>query len=503
MPKHIHLLIIDENHQYYTAFRDRYESAYVFEYAGHYERGLDLIKKGKYDAVLLSLEFRTQNYEHGLKEILPKAIRFSNGRFPILVVSADARPDTLSKALKADAPLLLVKSEYDVEKWDAEIRRAIRKFSDPSARLPLQQPLSETFDGFVSTSPEMEEIKQRLRNLVNYPHIPVLIEGENGVGKEVAARYLHSAKNNPKLPFKVVNLAALSKDLIASELFGYVKGAFSGADKDKIGYFESAANGTLLLDEIGEIGPELQVQLLTALGNRSFQRVGSTEEIKLNTQLVFATNADLEKAVQEGRMRTDFYARISNYSIRIPPLYKRPDEIIPLINYFLPQAFSHSTHPFYGKIPMDCFTPQALQILLNYDWPRNIRQLKGLIENLVIESDLRGRNIIDIDLIPQQFKFPGRTRYHTTSNDLLKKEDNEPAVPDTSWNGWPPKKIKFYVELQQIERALNESFGRKNEAAQLLQMKNEQNMRSRIMACKDKFPEIFDSFPKLKKAYKI
>lgn len=500
----IHLLIIDDDHQCYTAFRDQYRLRYVFEYAGQYERGLDLIKRGNYDAVLLDLQFPPKNYEFGLKEILPKAIKLAKERFPILVVSADDRPDTLSKALKAGAALLLAKSEYNAEKWDAEIRRAIRKFSDPSTRLPVPSAHPSGLDSFITTSPAMEEVKQKLRTLVNYPHVPILIEGESGVGKEAAVRYLHAAKNNPNLPFKIVNLAALGKDLVGSELFGHIKGAFTGAEADKIGYFEAVENGTLLIDEIGDISLELQAQLLTVLGNRTFQRVGSTEDIKLEAQLVFATHINLEEAVRQDKMRADFYARISNRSIRIPPLCERQEEIIPLIEHFLPRTFSHTTHPLYGKAPLECFTPEALQILVRYDWPTNIRQLKGVLENLVIEADSRGRNIIDTDLIPQQFKFSGRNRYHETAEDVSPQSKSiSDTTPATSWNGWPPKKIKFYVELQRIDQALKESGGWKKEAAVSLGLKNDQDIRSRILACKEKFPELLDSFPALKKAYKI
>lgn len=502
MPKNIHLLIIDDDHRFYTAFRDQYETQYAFDYASNYERGLDLIKKEKYDAVLLDLAFPPKTYEYGLKDILPRAVKLAKDRFPILVVSNDDRRNTLEQSVKAGALLLLAKRQYDPEKWDAEIQRAIRKFTDPGSRPPERD--EQVTDGFISSSPIMEEIKQRLRTLINYPHVPILIEGEPGVGKEVAARYLHAAKNDLRLPpLKTVNLSALSPDLISSELYGHVKGAFTGAD-EKMGYFEAAGAGTLLIDEIGDASLDLQLQLLTVFGNRRFQRVGSTVEIELKAQLLFATNVNLVEAVQEGRMRQDFYDRIANNSIRIPALYERPEEIIPLILYFLPRSFTHSAHPFYNRDPIDCFTSDALDILKNYDWPGNIRQLKAVVEKLVIEVDMRGRNKIDTDLIPQQFKFPGRL--HRPSVDI-----NQPFIPQNNqtasfvtWNNnWPSKKIKCYAQLQEIKQALEASGGRKKDAARLIGLNSDQNIRSRIIACQKAFPELLDTFPMLRKAYKL
>ncbi len=494
MPSNVHLLIIDDNHQYYTAFREQHSTAYVFDYAGHYERGLDLIKRETYDAVLLDLKFPPKDAEYGLNHILPQAIKFSRNRFPILIVSHSDRPDTIDKAMNGGATLFLAKSEYSAEKWDMEIRRAIRKFKDPATRLPD----SKGYGGFITSSPAMEAVKEELLKFVNYPHVPVLVRGETGVGKEAAIRFLHAAKKNSKLPLKIVNLAALNKETIFSELFGHVKGSFTGAIGDKIGYFESAQNGTLLLDEIGEISLELQASLLTILGNRTFQRMGSTEDVRLEAQLIFATHADLEEAVRQGRMREDFLARFDNNIVFIPPLWERREEIAPLIEHFLPHTFSHTTHPLYGKPPLECFTKEALQILVNYDWPSNIRQLQSVLQRLVIDADIRGRDLIDIDMIPQKFKFPGRLQQRETGHNYPDDQLRPPQM-----NNWVPKKIATYLELQQIEQALNKSGWRKNDAAQMLGLKNEQNIRSRVLACRDKFPELLDYFLALKMSYKI
>lgn len=496
----INLLIIDDDYQFYTAFREQYEATHVFEYARKFERGLDLIKTEKIDAVLLDLQFPPYDYDYGLKKILPEAVKYANRRFPVLVVSGDDRRDTVSKALKAGASRFLSKSEYNSEEWENQIHRTIRIFKDRANGIPeTPQNVSSISDGFITHSPAMEEIKQQLQTLVRYPHVPILIQGESGVGKEAAVRYLHAAKNDPRLPLKIVNVAALSKDLVDSELFGHVEGAFTGAVKDKVGYFESARRGTLMLDEIGDISLEMQAKLLTVLGNRTFQKVGSPDDLKLEAQLVFATHINLEEAVSQGRMRTDFYARISNRIIRIPPLCDRQEEIIPLIEYYLPKTFNHPEHPLYGKPPLKCFTREALRILTHYDWPTNIRQLQGVLQDLVIEAETRGRSIIDVDLIPQQFKFPGRTTLASIGNSP-ENHEGESVLPS---HGWPIDKTKFYSEMQEIARALKQTGGRKFEAAERLGMRNDQNIRSRILACKKKFPELLESFPIIKRAYKI
>ena len=301
MPNH-RLLIFDADTTRYAALRERYGAAYDMQFAESFGQGLSAVKKKTFecDALIYDIKFTANYAEHAINTTLPQLAQHARRRFPIIVVGNDIRPDVRTKISKIGGiSLVLSKAEQDDAHWDAEIQRVIQAAQQAPATAPQTGAANQSdhHPNFVVVSPAMEAIKTQVEALSRYTHVPVLIRGESGVGKEIVARMLHQAKGNPDLPLKTVNLSALGKELILSELFGHVRGAFTGAERDKEGYFVAAKNGTLFLDEIGEISTDIQVQLLTALENRSFQPVGSNESLRLEAQLVFATNADLESKI--------------------------------------------------------------------------------------------------------------------------------------------------------------------------------------------------------------
>jgi Nif-specific regulatory protein len=206
----------------------------------------------------------------------------------------------------------------------------------------------------------------------------VLICGESGVGKELVARAIHFASPRHKGPFVCLNCAALSETLLESELFGHEKGAFTGATERKIGKFEAADCGTLMMDEIGEMSPSIQAKFLRALEGHPFERVGGNQAIRVDVRVIAATNRDLEKEVAEGEFRRDLYFRLHVVEILVPPLRKRIQDVVELAAHFLERFNSETGKKIYG------FTPAAIELMQKYRWPGNVRELKNVIERAVV-----------------------------------------------------------------------------------------------------------------------
>jgi transcriptional regulator with GAF, ATPase, and Fis domain len=229
----------------------------------------------------------------------------------------------------------------------------------------------------------------------------VLIRGESGVGKELVARATHFSSPRRKGPFVCLNCAALSRSLLASELFGHEQGAFTGATQRKIGKFEAAHEGTLMLDEIGEMSPAIQAKFLRVLEGHPFERVGGTETVKVDVRVIAATNRDLERDVSEGRFRRDLYFRLRVLEVLVPPLRKRIEDIPELAHYFLQRFNSETGRKLRG------FTPQAMEMMRKYRWPGNVRELKNVVERAVVLA--RGDFIEHEDLTLSQLSTAGDT----------------------------------------------------------------------------------------------
>ncbi|MBX3427750.1 MAG: sigma 54-interacting transcriptional regulator [Pirellulales bacterium] len=273
----------------------------------------------------------------------------------------------------------------------------------------------------------------------------VLIRGESGVGKELVARAVHFSSPRKKGPFVCLNCAALSETLLESELFGHEKGAFTGATERKIGKFEQANRGTLMLDEIGEMSPTIQAKFLRVLEGHPFERVGGAEQIKVDVRTIAATNRDLEKDVAEGKFRRDLYFRLHVLEIIVPGLRKRPEDIPLLAEYFL-RKFNEET----GR-KLKGFTPRAMEEMLRYRWPGNVREMKNVIERAVVLA--RGEYVDHDDLVLSHLKTAGDTE--------VGYELGERHV------GYEPASL-VDVERAHILRTLNATHWNKSKAASIL-----------------------------------
>jgi two-component system response regulator AtoC len=300
---------------------------------------------------------------------------------PVIVLSAIGQTKTVVDAMKIGAADFLVKPFEEAELELAienvfekqKLREEVR-----SLRKQLDQ-YNESGD-FVLTNVRMIKIREIAKQVAD-TDVPVLVLGESGVGKEVLARFIHGHSSRHDKPFVKVNCAALPHDLLESELFGYERGAFTGALNDKPGKFELADKGTLLLDEIGEMTPHLQAKLLHVLQDSEYMRLGGKRTVRVDARVLASTNIDLEQAVGNGKFREDLYFRLNVIRLEIPPLRERREDIPILANYLLSKFRDRY------KSVVDEFPPQLLDAFMRYDWPGNIRQLENAVKRYLILPD--------------------------------------------------------------------------------------------------------------------
>jgi DNA-binding NtrC family response regulator len=296
-----------------------------------------------------------------------------------------------------------------------------------------------SFQGMVARTQRMLETFAFVERLARYP-TTALITGESGTGKELVARAVHDLSPLRDRPFIVCNCATLAPTLLESELFGYVRGAFTGADRDRKGLFEAAHGGTIFLDEIGELPLGVQVKLLRVLENREIKRIGAPEAMRVDIRVIAATNRDLQQMVQQGAFRDDLFYRLNVGAIHLPPLRERADDIEPLVRHFVALCNEKLGRTIAGV------SPQVLAILVRYPWPGNVRELANVIERAMVVA--KGSVILPEHLPPHLFE----TRAPANGNGAER----------------PPELSLEAAEREQILRALQASGGKRIEAARLL-----------------------------------
>lgn len=286
----------------------------------------------------------------------------------------------------------------DLEKLEITLKRIYQSRKVEVENLQLKRQLNWKYglEKIIGNSAAMKAVFEKIKQVAS-SKATVLLEGESGTGKELVAHAIHQLSPRKNFPFVVVHCAALSPQLLESELFGHEKGAFTGAIERRIGRFEEAARGTLFLDEIGEIDLPTQVKLLRALGEKTIQRVGSNKVVAVDVRVIAATNKNLEKMVEEGKFREDLFFRLNVVRIVMPPLRERKEDIPLLAQAFLAEFAAEN-----GK-KIDRLSPEAMKILLEYDWPGNVRELKMAIEHGVVLC--QGEEIRPRDL-PERIRIP-------------------------------------------------------------------------------------------------
>ena len=269
-----------------------------------------------------------------------------------------------------------VQKPFDLEEVDMVIRRGMEQ---RNSRRSLEF-LKLNPKKLIGVSPEIEAIRHQIRVLADNDNVDLLVVGETGTGKEVVVRTVHELSPRAKMPMVKINCGAIPESLLESELFGYEKGAFTGAAKSKKGLLELADGGMVFLDEVGELPLSMQAKLLTFLEDRRFRRVGGLQDIKVSVRVAAATNRDLEEEVREGRFREDLYYRLNVLQIRIPPLRERPDDVPVLCDYYL----KHFNRKFGRKVTG--ISPEFMEALKRYSWKGNVRELRNVMERCVLFS---------------------------------------------------------------------------------------------------------------------
>ena len=325
------------------------------------------------DAVLMDLRMEGMDGITTLREI-----KILTPDLPVLIMTAYSSLETAVEALRLGAYDYLTKP-LDVDELKLTLERAVEHAQLKLENKELRAALDGTASDFLGSSAPMRELKEMI-NTVAPTEATVLIEGESGSGKELVARALHKASLRSDKPLVLLNCAALSDNLLESELFGHERGSFTGADKMREGRFMQADGATLFLDEIGEIPLALQPKLLRALQQGEIQRVGSDKIIHIDTRVIAATNRDLQEEIKAGRFREDLYFRLNVISLKVPPLRARKEDIPLLSMHFLKQFSIKNRKHISG------FKPEALKALNAYNWPGNVRELENSIERAVILS---------------------------------------------------------------------------------------------------------------------
>ncbi|MGE5499722.1 MAG: sigma-54-dependent transcriptional regulator [Syntrophothermus sp.] len=413
--------------------------------AGCGKEGIDAIKNSAVDLVLTDFKMPDMTGYEVLLEV--KKI---NPEIAVILMTAFGTIETAVEAMQQGAFYYLQKP-VNLDELDILIGRALIQKQLVTENQKLKEELREKFSlsNIISESNEMAEALN-IAGRVARSDAPVLIRGESGTGKELFARAIHFASDRKNEPFVVVNCAALPETLLESEMFGYERGAFTGADQRRIGRFEDASNGTIFIDEIGDIPVQMQVKLLRVLQSGEFSRLGSNQIIKTNARLITATNRELETMLTEKTFREDFYYRINIVSLNIPPLRDRKPDIPVLIEHFLSKL--NRTEKQFSK--------EAMDLMLKYNYPGNVRELENIIHRITVLSrgDLITTNDLPANLRPLQNEIPANSF--------------QPYIGDLNEQlGELEKKI--------IELALKETKGNQSKAARLLNI-SERNLRYKL-----------------------
>jgi len=439
------ILIVDDEPGVRESLKFSLRDIYTLDFASTGKEAIEKVERNIPDLVILDIILPDKDGIDVLKEI--KSI---DGNIPVIMLTAVSRVKIAVEAMKAGAIDYLTKP-FDIEELLIVIKNIFNAEKLKGQISILRKEIEKEYpiDNIIFRSSKMKKVLN-LADKVIETDSPVLITGPTGVGKELIARYIHEKSERKSEPFIPIHCAAIPESLFESELFGYEKGAFTDAVRSKKGKIEIAKNGTIFLDEVGEIPLSFQIKLLRFLQDKKFSLLGSNEVKESNARLIFATSKNLLTEIEKGKFREDLYYRINVIPIYIPPLKERKEDIIPLINFY----FSIYKEIINSKT--DSFSPEALKLLQNYNWPGNVREIKNFIERILV---LKGnRVIINIEDLPEEIK--GYASEDISYKEKIVRYEKELVLNALEKAGWnQTKAAKILKTTRRILKYRMEKFG--------------------------------------------
>ncbi len=434
------ILIIDDEKNIGEVIKLLFEKEnYEVEIVQTGEEGIDKIKNDFFDVIISDIKLPDTS---GMKIL--KMVKEIHPEIPIIMITAYASTSTAIEAMKLGAEDYIIKP-FDIEELRIIVKKAYEKKKLEIENKKLQRLIEErySFENIIGKSKQMREIFLLIDKIAPIDST-VLITGESGTGKDLIAKAIHFRSLRKEGPFVAINCASIPENLLESELFGYKRGAFTGAVTSKAGLFQEANKGTLFLDEIGELPQGLQAKLLRVIQDKKIRPLGGTQERTIDVRIIAATNHDLEKMVEKGNFREDLFYRLNVINIDIPPLRKRKEDIPILINYFIEKMNKKLGKNIKGA------SSELLEVFFIYDWPGNVRELENIVERLMILEE--GEKLSKKHL-PEKYK----------STKIVRD-----TPPPSEFENFNLNKYLDEITKKTISTSLEKTKGNKKEAAKLL-----------------------------------
>lgn len=434
-------------------------AGYKVDLAKTGEEALAAYEEKFYDVVLMDVSMPGMGGLTALEEIIKL-----DSEAVVLMITAYATFDTAISAWEKGATGI-IRKPFQNEQILARVGKGVKLRRNEQERVVLRQAMTRSVqrDSIIGRSDKMENVF-RLVERVAPARSTVLITGESGTGKEVMAKTIHEASPRAEKSFVVVNCSNIPSELLESELFGHTKGAFTGAIAAKKGLFEVADGGSIFLDEIGDLRPEIQVRLLRVIQEREFTPLGETSQVQVDVRIIAATNVDLKEAVKNGTFREDLYYRLSVVPVELPALRERREDILPLAQHFIRKYNDEN-----ARIISENLSPEVLSLLENYYYPGNVRELENIIERAVV---IAPTDEITVECLRPEVRDP------ELASQMIKNSEGSSADIDIS------RGVNFYdavkkFEIDLIQRALDQTGGHQSRAARLLGL-NATTLNSKI-----------------------
>ena len=477
------LLIIDDDEAFLASSRRALKSDYEVHCARSRNEAEPLLAPLP-DVVLLDLSLKEDDPANRDGLVILNELHRQFPQIPILIITAYGEIETAVECMKTGAVDFLQKPRADIREIKARLQKAVehsrltRRVSQLEEDLQLIEPRE-----IVGQSPSIREMNRVIDAVADNGQVTVLLVGETGTGKELVARAIHNRGWRRSGPFVPVMLNALPQAMLEAELFGHEAGAFTDARDRRLGYLEKAHGGVLFLDEVSEMDANIQVKLLRFFEEREFQRLGSTVPLKVDVQIVAATNVSLEELIKAKKFREDLYFRLKVHEIHLPPLRDRAEDIPLLVEHFL-QLFRRQ-----GKNVVS-IAPQPLKALQSYHWPGNVRQLRNVLESAALRAQVSDRQRIEEPDLPSDVRATGKPQ-----------ATREPA--DSHDNGFTIHEALARTELAHIEQALLSTHGKKAEAGRLLGYSDRFTMQRRVRTILKNYPHLGAEFSQLRATFKV